>query len=278
MASRFWVGGTGTWDSTTTTHWALTTGAAGGASAPTTGDTVTFDGSSGGGTVTVDSTINGLSLVSITCGAFTGTLDFSVNNPSMTLTTQFSVTGAGARVINLGSGTFTFTGTNTNNFDATVTTSLTPTFGNATFLFNNPTNGNSQNLIGGGLSYGTLSVANRTNGSIVQVNGSNTFATILAAGKSNLTFVGATTTTVTNALNINPSGSASSVVLFVGSSVATAATISVAALSVLNWCVIKGITFTTNTPVASNSFDLGNNTNVTINTPAAGSGGAVIGS
>ncbi len=43
MASRFWVGGTGNWDASTTTNWAATSGGAGGASVPTSSDDVTFD-------------------------------------------------------------------------------------------------------------------------------------------------------------------------------------------------------------------------------------------
>ena len=52
MASRFWVGGTGTWDASDTTHWATASNGAGGASVPGSSDAVTFDASSGGGTVT----------------------------------------------------------------------------------------------------------------------------------------------------------------------------------------------------------------------------------
>jgi hypothetical protein len=43
MADRYWVGGSGTWDATTTTNWATTSGGAGGASAPTSADNVIFD-------------------------------------------------------------------------------------------------------------------------------------------------------------------------------------------------------------------------------------------
>lgn len=52
MAARYWVGGTGTWDTSTTTHWASSSGAGGGASAPTVSDQVFFDGNSGTGTIT----------------------------------------------------------------------------------------------------------------------------------------------------------------------------------------------------------------------------------
>lgn len=43
MAARFWVGGSGTWDASSTTHWSATSGGASGASAPTSSDTATFD-------------------------------------------------------------------------------------------------------------------------------------------------------------------------------------------------------------------------------------------
>jgi hypothetical protein len=52
MAARFWVGGTGAWDNASTANWSATTGGASGASAPTSADTVTFDGNSGTGTCT----------------------------------------------------------------------------------------------------------------------------------------------------------------------------------------------------------------------------------
>lgn len=47
MANRYWVGGTGTWNSTNTTNWSTTSGGAGGASAPTGSDMVYFDANSG---------------------------------------------------------------------------------------------------------------------------------------------------------------------------------------------------------------------------------------
>jgi hypothetical protein len=75
MASRFWVGGTGTWDNSDTTHWAASTGGAGGESVPGSSDTATFDASSGGGTITLNYSP---SVVSITGGAHTGTFDTGV--------------------------------------------------------------------------------------------------------------------------------------------------------------------------------------------------------
>ena len=49
MADRYWVGGSGTWN-TTTTNWSATSGGASGASAPTSADNVFFNGLSNTGT------------------------------------------------------------------------------------------------------------------------------------------------------------------------------------------------------------------------------------
>ena len=43
MADRYWVGGSGTWNTTSTTNWSATSGGAGGASVPTVADNVFFD-------------------------------------------------------------------------------------------------------------------------------------------------------------------------------------------------------------------------------------------
>jgi hypothetical protein len=64
-----------------------------------------------GGTITVDSTMSGTTLTQITTDAMNGTLDFSVNNPSMTIGT-FSSSGSSTRTLKMGSGTFTITATN----------------------------------------------------------------------------------------------------------------------------------------------------------------------
>ena len=56
MATRYWVGGTGAWDTSSTTHWSATSGGAAGASAPTSADSAIFNASSGGGAVSVTTT------------------------------------------------------------------------------------------------------------------------------------------------------------------------------------------------------------------------------
>lgn len=71
MASRYWVGGTATWDATAGTKWATTSGGAGGASAPTASDDVFLDAASGAVTIT---TASGATCRDLTCTGFTGTL------------------------------------------------------------------------------------------------------------------------------------------------------------------------------------------------------------
>lgn len=81
MATRYWVGGSGTWNATTTTNWSASSGGTGGASAPTSADDVVFDSSSGAApTVTIGT--------NATCGAVTITAP-----TSGTLTFAFSTTG-----------------------------------------------------------------------------------------------------------------------------------------------------------------------------------------
>ena len=118
MAARYWVGGTGTWDATAGTKWALTSGGAGGETVPGTSDTVFFDVASGANVVTVGSGYNP-EVVSLTMTGFTGTLAFGNQT--------IIVNGTGT--VYTGATTFTVTGTpviNCTNSSATART-ITPT-------------------------------------------------------------------------------------------------------------------------------------------------------
>jgi hypothetical protein len=114
MAARFWVGGTGTWDASSTTNWSATTGGASGASVPTSADAITFDGSSGTGTVTLNTNV---AVQNITIANTTNvmTFDFATNNNSFTISALFTYSGGTTanRTINFGSNIFTFSGTGT---------------------------------------------------------------------------------------------------------------------------------------------------------------------
>ena len=126
MASRFWVGGSGNWDASTTTNWSATSGGAGGASVPTSADSVTFDGNSGtAATVTVTAAANAAN-VTINKSDLTLLLNAGLTIPSsgtMTLTTGtlntngqtcswgfFNSSSSGTRTLTLGASAITLTG------------------------------------------------------------------------------------------------------------------------------------------------------------------------
>ena len=69
MADRYWVGGSGTWNASSTAHWSATSGGASGASAPTSSDNVFFDTNSGSSSFTV-------TLSSATCADLSMLNDF----------------------------------------------------------------------------------------------------------------------------------------------------------------------------------------------------------
>lgn len=122
MANRYWVGGSGTWDTTSTTHWSASSGGASGASVPTAADSVFFDQA---GTYTV--ACNG----ALTCLDFTisaGTLTFGIIT-SATLAVSGSLTWS-VSTINWGSIAITFNATTTGKTVATnnVSTNIAFTF------------------------------------------------------------------------------------------------------------------------------------------------------
>jgi hypothetical protein len=64
--TRYWRGGTGTWDATTTTNWSATSGGAGGASVPTSADAVVFNSAANATAYTVTCTATQLRCASLT--------------------------------------------------------------------------------------------------------------------------------------------------------------------------------------------------------------------
>lgn len=141
MAARFWVGGSGTWDNTSTANWAATSGGAAGASAPTTADTVTFDANSGtAATVTVAATattssctINKTDINLSLSGSptFTGTLLLTTGTITLgsnTLTCNtLSASNSNVRAIAFGTGSINVTGNGVNVVSAATFTNFTVT-------------------------------------------------------------------------------------------------------------------------------------------------------
>jgi hypothetical protein len=71
MATYYWVGGSGTWDTSSTTNWSATSGGSGGAGVPTTADDVIFDVNSGPG---------GFPASTVTVSGFVDCKSFSTTN------------------------------------------------------------------------------------------------------------------------------------------------------------------------------------------------------
>ena len=117
MANRYWVGGSGTWNASSTTNWSTTSGGASGASAPGSTDAAIFDANSNTGTNDFTVTLTG----SPACGTLNttgidptnamtvaGTGNLSVNQLTFTLTNKVLWT-------NTGTITFQHGGTVTSN-------------------------------------------------------------------------------------------------------------------------------------------------------------------
>lgn len=105
MADRYWVGGSGTWDATTTTNWSATSGGAGGASAPTSADNVIFDANSNTGTSAFTVTVTGTSVAPASC------LNFSTGGAGGALDGVMTIATAIANTIDV-YGSLTFPVTN----------------------------------------------------------------------------------------------------------------------------------------------------------------------
>ena len=96
MATYYWVGGAGTWNSTSTTNWAASSGGGGGAGFPTILDDVVFDSLSGTGSVGLNN-------------AYSFCRDFTVT-ASQALTFSGTLAGIAGNVLLPSGGSTTFTG------------------------------------------------------------------------------------------------------------------------------------------------------------------------
>lgn len=267
MASRFWVGGTGTWDASTTTNWAASSGGAGGQSVPGSGDAVTFDAASGGGTVTVNTNAT---VQSITGGAFTGTLTFATNNNTIGLnaTAGFNFSGSGVRTLTLGSATFNLSASDT-SWDIGTTSNLTFSGASSTINFTNTAAGR-KSFKAGNITYGTVSIAANAAGAVVFSQG-GTITTLALNAPCFMAVATFNTLTVTNSFSAN--GSSGNPIGIASDGAGSSATISSANNTTLQWAGIRDVTFTGGgTFAATSSFNLGNNSGITITAPSSGGG------
>lgn len=228
MASRYWVGGTGTWDATTT-HWSATSGGASGASVPTSADDVFFDSASNGVGYTVTLGTNVACKNLSIAGPATGNVTFA------NVTFQWDIYGnlvtAGTGITwSLASTPFNFKSTSTGN---TITTNgltlansmvfdgvggswiLQDDYSTGSTRFCILTNGtldlNSKTLTVGWFSSSNSNVRTLAFGATGQINLTGNNTTILAMGTiTNLTVTGglrqinATYSGATGTRTINP--------------------------------------------------------------------------
>lgn len=150
MATKYWVGGTGTWDATTRTNWADSSGGAGGAIAPCALDDVVFDSASNATAYTVTISTNAV------CR------DLTIAGPA-----SGNVTVAGSAALNIyGSLTLPATGiTRTYNGLITfrATSSKTITTNGVTLTSNIAVNGTGGTLtLGSALTCGSITVTDGT--------------------------------------------------------------------------------------------------------------------
>ena len=199
MANRYWVGGTGTWD-TSTTNWSATSGGASGASAPTTNDSVFFDQA---GTYTVTLTgVLACNDITVSAGTvtFTGTgtitasgsmslVSDTVWNATGLLTFRYFIGGQANRTVTTNSVTLscsvTFTTLDSDTPSITLGSALTLT-GSSTFTINRGV----LNLAGFTLTTGIFSSSSASTRSI-------TF------GSSNIVLIGTSGTVLSMATGTN---------------------------------------------------------------------------
>lgn len=109
MTTYYWVGGAGTWDATTTTHWATSSGGAGSAGVPTATDNVIFNSASNGAAYAVTIVTGAVCNDCTATAPATGALTFSG-------TGTLVISGSWSSVATMSlTGTMTFNSSNTGN-------------------------------------------------------------------------------------------------------------------------------------------------------------------
>jgi hypothetical protein len=131
MANRYWVGGTGTWDTTSTTNWSATSGGASGAPVPTSSDSIFFD-QAGIYNVTLTGGLNCLDWT-VSAGAVT-----YVTGTTPSMTVNGNVTWGAGNVVAFSGATFSWTfqglgGTRTISTNGVAIPGNATTFNNGTF-------------------------------------------------------------------------------------------------------------------------------------------------
>lgn len=269
-ATCTWQGGTASWDGVNTASWSC-------GHVPISTDTVVFDATSGGGTVTLN--FGGtITVQSITMGAFTGTFDNSVNNNNITVSNTgnaFNGSGTGTRTIKLGTATYTLSSTGASVWQFAVVTNLTLQASSSSIVFAN-SGTTSRTFNGGNKSYGTITLGSASNAGYFTINDGNTIGTLNITAPNYIQFQSGATQTITNALTWT--GSSSSQIGISATVVNSAASLATTAGSTATWTAFRDVSFTVASMTSPNSFNLGDVQNAGITPPiASGSAACILG-
>lgn len=208
MADRYWVGGSGSWDATSTANWSDTSGGSPGASAPTSVDNVIFDANSNVGigafTVTVTGTLAAPSVCNdFSTGGAGGALD-GVMTLSLSATSRIDCYGS----MTLPSTNFTWSGTTNGilTFRATTTGKTVTTNGVALTLTRVDFDGvGGEWTLGSAITYGTASQLTVINGTFNTGNFNVTGAifAVNVSGSSQTINLGSSTITLSSTASVN---------------------------------------------------------------------------
>jgi len=185
---RYWVGGTGTWDATTKTHWSNSSGGATGATVPTSANDAVFNGSSGAGTATVGASNT---CANLTMTGYTGTLAGSNTlaiSGSMTLASGMTLTYTGAITFNSTTSGMTIT-----SAGKTIGSTMTFNGSGGVWTLQDATNvSTSITLTAGTLALGSNTLTLSGTGTVWNANGGS-----LTAGTSTITLSDASSSSKT---------------------------------------------------------------------------------
>jgi hypothetical protein len=228
---------------------------------------VTVNAVGGGCTLAGALTTRPASTVTLTAGTF-DCGGFAIS------TGIFSGTGSTTRAITNPPPTITLANANGTILNFATTTSLTFT-ASATNVVVSGTSASSRTLNNGNLVWGQLTIPAATTGGAIILGQGGTWSQLNFTAPAIIFFNISTTTTITAAMTLT--GTSSTINGFGSTTVGNAATVVFGSGSTATWTGVRDMTFSTNAFTATNSFDLGHNTNATITAPSSGGVVSVIG-
>jgi hypothetical protein len=217
--TRYWRGGTGTWDATTTTNWSASSGGAGGASVPTSADAVIFDSASNATAYTVTCTATQLRCGSLTmAGPLSGNVTWAGSAP---IAMHDNVSLAATGITRTYTGTITLSGSTTGR---TFTTNGVTLFSivnidgvGCGWLLGSALNngGNTFGLVNGSFDTASYAVT------FSQIFTANANTRSLVLGSSTVTISGASGLTASTDINLTINAGTSTILMTAGGQIFT---------------------------------------------------------